>query len=291
MTTSVRRKIPVLICASCLTTGLLASTGATTAMAASQSPTAVAAGAPADDGDWGGGGGRDGGGGWPGDRDPGGGGGWPGARDPGGGGHHDDGWPQKPHDGDHGWPRPDDWPKKPHDGDHGWPRPDDWPKKPHTQPDDWPKKPHDGDHGWPRPDDWPKKPHVEHPEHPKDQPVEPPVEPPKDQPVMKSGDDQLACEKSGGIWADGYCGKFNKLDVPPSKPSPEQDKLIQKAETLVECGKFATGFVLGPLGVVIKTVSQGSAIVEDLKTHHEERVWTEVVPGAKCLIHVWNFEN
>ncbi|MGW3764263.1 hypothetical protein [Streptomyces sp. NPDC005131] len=125
MTTSVRRKVPVLICASCLTTGLLASTGATTAVAASQSPTAVSAAAPAEDGggggdDWGGGGGGDwpgGGGGHGGGGDwPGGGGGHDGGGDwPGGGGGHDgggDGGHRVPGGGDGGHRVP---------GGGGWP--------------------------------------------------------------------------------------------------------------------------------------------------------------------------
>ncbi|MFF0051657.1 hypothetical protein [Streptomyces sp. NPDC005498] len=108
MTTTVRRKIPRLICASCLTTGLLVSAGATTAVAASQSPSEVSAAAPAtgsepkpgDGGDdWGGGGGDDWGGGGGDDWGGGGGDDWPGG---GGGGHDDDGWPQKGHDDDGG---------------------------------------------------------------------------------------------------------------------------------------------------------------------------------------------
>ncbi|WP_331758844.1 hypothetical protein OH782_42425 (plasmid) [Streptomyces sp. NBC_01544] len=178
MATTVRRKIPRLIGASCLTTGLLVSAGATTAVAASQSPSEVSAAAPATGsepkpgdggGDWGGGGGGGGGGGdWPGggggDWPGGGGGDWPGG---GGGGHGDDGWPQKGH-GDDGWPQKghgdDGWPQKGH-GDDGWPQKghgdDGWPQKGHGD-DGWPQKGH-GDDGWPQKghgdDGWPQKGH------------------------------------------------------------------------------------------------------------------------------------
>ncbi|MCX5310372.1 hypothetical protein [Streptomyces sp. NBC_00154] len=173
MTTSVRRKIPVLICASCLTTGLLATTGVTTAVAAPQSPTEVTAAAPAEDGDWGGGGGggdwpggggHDGGGDWPG----GGGGDWPG----GGGGGHDGGgdWPGGGGGGD--WPGggdgghrvpkvPGDWPGG-GDGGHRVPKvPGDWPgggdggHRVPKVPGDWPGG-GDGGHRVPKvPGDWP----------------------------------------------------------------------------------------------------------------------------------------
>ncbi|MFC9287905.1 hypothetical protein [Streptomyces sp. NPDC057052] len=97
--------------------------------------------------------------------------------------------------------------------------------------------------------------------------------------------DQQACENAGGIWADGYCGKFHKLQGTQQNPSPSEEQAVRVANSAVECTKFALHSVLGPGGYVIEVTSKASAIIVDWQGHKEKVVW-EFIPGAKCTLAV-----
>ncbi|MFB7311739.1 hypothetical protein [Streptomyces sp. NPDC056192] len=273
MTISVRRKIPRLICASCLTTGLLLSAGATTAVAASQSPTEVSAmgseSNPWDGGrDGGGGGGRDGGrdgGDWGGGRD--------GGRDGGDWGGGRDGWPKKGH-GDDGWP------KKGH-GSHTIDHPID----------------KTVDHPIDKTVDHPIDKTVDHPidktvDHPIDQTVDHPIDQTVDQTVDQTGETEEDCAKKKGIWADGYCGEWNVIQGPQTGPSAQEEEDVKTATAIVECTKFVVGSVFN-LGTttwkVIEGVTTGAAVIQDVNTGHQVDAVAKVIPGVTCLMAITAF--
>ncbi|WP_327419674.1 hypothetical protein [Streptomyces sp. NBC_01233] len=97
--------------------------------------------------------------------------------------------------------------------------------------------------------------------------------------------DQQACKNAGGIWADGYCGKFHKLEGTQQNPSPSEEQAVRVANSVVECTKFALHSVLGPGGKVIEVTSKASAIIVDWQGNKEKVVW-EFIPGAKCTLAV-----
>ncbi|WP_148639918.1 hypothetical protein [Streptomyces sp. Mg1] len=97
--------------------------------------------------------------------------------------------------------------------------------------------------------------------------------------------DRQACKNAGGIWADGYCGKFHKLQGTQQNPSPSEEQAVRVANSVVECTKFALHSVLGPGGKIIEVTSKASAIIVDWQGHKEKVVW-EFIPGAKCTLAV-----
>ncbi|MGY4929413.1 hypothetical protein [Streptomyces sp. 900105755] len=233
MNTTVRRRISRIICATCISTGLLVSAGAATALAASQPANASVQPAPRDDN----GGGSDSGGSNSGGSNSGG-------SDNGGGHDNSGGWSNNGggHDNSGSWSNNEGG----HDNSGSWSNNE--------------GGSNNSGRTWSKPSGNNNTNRSPNP----------------------STNDRSACEKAGGIWSDGYCGKFNKIQGTNENNSSSDVKASQVGNAAAECGKFAVGPVLGTVGKVIKYTSQTSAIVEDLKTGHQDRVIWKLVPGAEC---------
>ncbi|MCX5351990.1 hypothetical protein OG901_30205 [Streptomyces mirabilis] len=226
MTTSVRRRIPLLISASCISTALLVTAGATTAMAAAQSPNEVSATAPTDSG-----------------TDP------SGSNSTGSTNTGSSNASSTDTSGGNGQPGTDtsgqthSQPGTDTSGGNGQPGTD-TSGQTHSQPG----TDTSGGNGQPGTDtsgQTHSQPGTDTSGQTHSQPNTPSNngggQPPSDtikQPGNGSGGvtDQQTCEKAGGIWADGYCGSFGKIQgTQQNNPPGDQIKNNPTAVKAGEC--------------------------------------------------------